>query len=853
MGQMPNQLIRRTKAKQRRSKRRTARHDAEKRLAQLERELRSNEERWRALIDNPVMGITVLDRDHRFLMTNSTYQAMTGYNDDELKEITPLDITPVDQREANQKFFREVERGDRQHYQLIKQLVRKDGKTIWIQLYVFAIHDRAPAGPHLCAMIFDITEKVQAQEEVARRTNELIKVNEELSKEIVERKRSEEQLRRSEAYLAQAQRLSRTGSFGWTPSSGEIHWSDESFRIFALDPKVKPTVDVVLEHVHPDDREVVRRAIRETSQGEKDLDIMHRIVTPDGSVKHVHVLSRTMMDMAGNPEIVGAITDVTERVMHEQVLRLNDERYRFLFDHMPIALWRVSSEVVPALLKDLRSRGIVDVKRYLDENPDDVYQAMEGTRVTEVNQRALQVFGARDTSELLGSATRCWKNSAETYKKILAARFNGEEAVQLETHLTTLDGRTVHGLYFHMSFPLALRGPGVSLGGFLDETDRLRAQSRLAAIISSSDDAIIGKATDGIVTSWNVGATNIFGYEAHEMIGRPITCIIPSELQAEEAEILRRIGQGGRIKNYKTVRHGKDGKRIDISLTVSPVLDQSGKVIGASMVARDITAEKRAEAELQQVRDELARVARVTTLGELTAAIAHEVNQPLTAVISSGNACLRWLSHETPKAEAARKSVERVISEGNRAAQVIKRLRALVQKAPALRERLSINEAITEVLPIIDVEIRRNSISLRTDLASDLPRIFGDRIQLQQVILNLMLNAIDAMSGTAPPRDLLVTSARGELNGVLVAVRDSGTGLDEKSLDRLFEAFYTTKAQGMGIGLAVSRTIVQTHGGSLWARPNEPRGAVFAFTLPVNVEQAPSPPKADMSTTFSRR
>src|SRR6516164_5578896 len=133
-----------------------------------------------------------------------------------------------------------------------------------------------------------------------------------------------------------------------------------------------------------------------------------------------------------------------------------------------------------------------------------------------------------------------------------------------------------------MSFPLALRGPGVSLGGFLDETDRLRAQSRLAAIISSSDDAIIGKATDGIVTSWNVGATNIFGYEAHEMIGRPITCIIPSELQAEEADILRRIGQGGRLKNYKTVRHAKDGRRIDISFTVSPVLDQSGKVIGAS-------------------------------------------------------------------------------------------------------------------------------------------------------------------------------------------------------------------------------------------------------------------------------
>jgi len=327
------------------------------------------------------------------------------------------------------------------------------------------------------------------------------------------------------------------------------------------------------------------------------------------------------------------------------------------------------------------------------------------------------------------------------------------------------------------------------------------------------------------------------GYEAHEMIGRPITCIIPPELQAEEAEILRRIGQGGRIKNYKTVRHAKDGRRIDISLTVSPVLDQSGKVIEASMVARDITAEKRAEAELQQIRDELARVARVTTLGELTAAIAHEVNQPLTGVINSGNACLRWLSPETPNQEAARKSVERVIREGNRAAEVIKRVRALVEKAPTQRERLSVNDAITDVLPMIDAEIRRNAIALRTDLASDVPLIFGDRVQLQQVMLNLMLNAIDAMSGTDPPRDLLVTSARGESNEALVTVRDSGSGLGEKSLDRLFEAFYTTKAQGMGIGLAVSRTIVQTHGGLLWAQPNEPRGAAFAFTLPVNVEQ----------------
>jgi PAS domain S-box-containing protein len=665
-------------------------------------------------------------------------------------------------------------------------------------------------------------------------TDELIKVNEELRKEIAIRKQSEEQLRRSETYLAEAQRLSLTGSFGWTPSTGEIHWSDQSYRIYELDRNVKPTIELALERIHPDDRKLVRRAIDETSRGEKDFDLVHRLLMADGSVKYVHVLSRVVKDAAGNLEVVGALMDITERKKMEETLRQNDERYSFIFDFMPIALWRINSDRTLSLLQDLRRRGIVDLGKYLDEHPDVVYQAMNGTRVTEVNERAVQLFGARDPREMLGVVTRFWKNNADGYKKLLEARFNGEEALQLETQLTTLDGRTIEGLYFFMAFPLALNAPAVTLGGFLDETDRLRVQSRLAAIISSLSDAIIGKTLDGTITSWNEGAEKMFGYEAREMIGQSITRIIPAELQDEEREILWRLRQGERIKNYETVRNCKDGRRINVSLAISPMFDQSGKVVGASKAARDVTAEKQAEAELQRVREELARVARITTLGELTAAIAHEVNQPLTGVVNSGNACLRWLSQETPNLAAARESVERVVHSGNRAAEVIKRIRALIAKAPSQRDQLSVNEAITEVLALVQGEIQRKTISLRTDLSTDIPHIFGDRIQLQQVILNLILNSIDAMSAVLPPRDLLVTSSKNETNDVLVTVWDTGTGLDEKSLDRIFEAFYTTKAHGMGVGLAVSRTIVQTHGGLLWARPNKPRGAVFAFTLPVN-------------------
>jgi PAS domain S-box-containing protein len=647
----------------------------------------------------------------------------------------------------------------------------------------------------------------------------------------------EASLRRSEDYLAQAQQLSRTGSFVWAPSSGDIQWSDEGYRIFGIDPAIKPTVDMVLQRVHPEDRELVRAAIEETSHGEKNFDVKHRIVTSDGSIKYVYALSRAVRDAAGNLEVVGAITDVTERERLEQGLRLSEGRYRYIFDFVPVALWHVVSDDTLAFLQDLRKRGVVDLDRYFDENPDAVYRAMEGTRLIECNQRTVQLFGARDAHDMQGPVSRFWKNSAENYRKLLVARFNGQEAYQVETPLTTFDGRTVEGLYFYMAFPPSLNAPGVSLAGFLDETDRLRMQSRLAAIVSSSDDAIIGKSLDGIVTSWNAGAANVFGYQAQEMIGQSIVRVIPPELQSEELEILQRIRAGERIKNYETKRVAKDGKHIDISLTISPVLDHVGNVVGASKVARDITAERRAAAELRQVQAELVRVARVTTLGELTATIAHEVNQPLAGVVSSGNACLRWLSNEPPDIAAARKSVERVISAGERAAEVIKRVRALVEKTPPQREQLNINDAIAEVLSLMAGEIQRHSIALRTELADGAPVVRGDRIQLQQVILNLILNAVDAMRGVPARRDLVVSSTPREPDGVLVTVRDSGAGLDEASMDRLFEPFFTTKAEGMGIGLAVSRTIIQSHGGELWAERNTPRGAIFAFTVPADGEQ----------------
>ena len=280
-----------------------------------------------------------------------------------------------------------------------------------------------------------------------------------------------------------------------------------------------------------------------------------------------------------------------------------------------------------------------------------------------------------------------------------------------------------------------------------------------------------------------------------------------------------------------------------VSLPLSP--DEQFSVLSLSNALLSIIAiggttflllrNKAAATHLQQVEAELARVSRVTTLGALTAAIAHEVNQPLTGVVSSANACLHWLAGDAPDLAAARRSLERVIADGTRAGEVVKRIRALVRRTPPSSEKLNMNEVIGEVLALLGTEISRTRISLRTELAPDMPDIVGDRVQLQQVLLNLIMNAIEAMSGTGQPRrELLIAAATEGPGRVLVTVQDTGTGLDPKALDRLYEPFYTTKPRGMGMGLAISRTIVEAHGGQLRAAPVEPRGARFTLLLPVD-------------------
>jgi PAS domain S-box-containing protein len=282
----------------------------------------------------------------------------------------------------------------------------------------------------------------------------------------------------------------------------------------------------------------------------------------------------------------------------------------------------------------------------------------------------------------------------------------------------------------------------------------------------------------------------------------------------------------------------KDGRVIWVNASGSVVPGSDRLPRFLVEIIEDSTDRKLAEDSLRKAQAELAHVTRVTTMGESAASIAHEVNQPLAAVITNGNASLRWLAAPTPNVDEAREAVQRIIRDGHRAGDVIQRVRALLRKTGPQKAWLDLNDVIQEVRTLAQSEVHRHRVVLRTELAAGLPPVLGDRIQWQQVLLNLVMNGMEAMSAAADrSRELVTRSGTHGAQGIVVAVRDAGIGLDRQTLDRLFEAFFTTKPEGMGIGLAISRTIIEAHGGRLWATPHDGPGATLQFTLPAGSER----------------
>jgi PAS domain S-box-containing protein len=909
----------------------------------------------------------------------------------------------------------------------------------------------------------------RARDELASNVRELEGTNEALHAENAERKQAEEALRRSETYLAEAQRLSHTGSFGWKVATGEILWSEETFRIFEYDPKTKPTVELILQRVHPDDATLVKETIGRASQDGKDFDFEHRLPMPDASVKHVRIVAHAESGGRDGLEFVGAVMDVT-------VIKEVEDRIRLIINTVPGLLWTA------------RPDGWVDFlnQRWLDYtgltleqglgwawqpgyHPDDLGNVLSKWRAAVAERKPLEVearlrrfdgeyrwylkrafplfdnagrvlgwYGGnidihdlkqaeeklRQNETYLAEAQRLsqtgsWAWSVKTNENLFWSRehyriygfdpdsdsgqyglarerihpadlrafdekldraIQGKSDFEIDFRIVLPDGEVKH--IHNLGHP-RLNNAGELIeyiGTTMDVTEQVRAraaleeafakikksEASLRTIIDTIPTLAWSTEPDGSVEFVNLRWRNYTGLTTEQARGSGWEAVIhpedigwlseqrritmasgkPFELEArmrrhdgqyrwfinradplfdEQGKIVKWYGTNTDIDDRKRAEealrrsenylaeaqrlthtgswvyniltgalvhsseehrrlfgfdpekgipsfdeivsriHPEDrtvalhefetsnpsGKDFDAHFRIvlpdgamryvygtgHPVFNPSGEIREFVGMVMDVTESKRAEEALRQAQADLAHVSRVTTMGELTASIAHEVNQPLTAVVNNANASISLLPKHAPNLEEVREALAEIIDDANRASDVIARVRQLVKRAPIGKSLLNLRDVVQDVLALARHELAARHVTIRTDMSQDLPSVFGDRVQLQQVLLNLVMNGMDAMSQVEAAKRVLIVCARPEIqDGVsraLINVQDSGRGFKPEEKDRLFESFYTTKPQGMGMGLAISRSIIEAHGGRLWAELNQGPGATFVFSLPV--------------------
>jgi PAS domain S-box-containing protein len=621
---------------------------------------------------------------------------------------------------------------------------------------------------------------------------------------------------RSEFYLAEGQRLAHMGSWALSPAGRFDYWSPELFQIYGLDPaKGAPTLDEYLAGVHPQDRAVIAECLERMLRDRTGCDVKQRIVRPDGEVRHVRWVGVPDVDDEIFRGFVGTALDVTDQ------------------EH---------------LIRELR-KSEAELRQLIDIVPDFIFiLAPDGTRLY-ANKRLLDYHGAGVSLETYRDATTiadyCHPDDLEQFVHERRQGLVRGAPFEIEGRQRGHDGN--HRWFLFRYNPLRDEDGRILrwYGTATDIDDRKRTEQTLRRIEAYLAEAQRLGRTGSF--AWNVRRREYvyWSAELYRIFGRDPAEGLPSFQSALDqfhpedwSRVFEARQKAIREKtdyNYEIRLVTPNGDFKHLRVAGHPVVDDAGDVVELIGAAMDITAAKCAEEALRQAQADLAHVNRVTTMGELTASLGHEVNQPIAAAVTNANACLRWLTGDPPNLEEARASALSMVKDGMRAAEIISRIRLLFKKGAPQRELVDATELIREMIVLLRGELTRYAVSVRTELAADLPQLMADRVQVQQVLMNLILNGIDAMKDVDGTRELTIKSQRTENEELMLSVSDTGVGLPQQP-DQIFNAFFTTKPHGTGMGLSISRSIVEAHGGRLRAADNSPRGATFHLFLPTKVE-----------------
>jgi PAS domain S-box-containing protein len=546
-------------------------------------------------------------------------------------------------------------------------------------------------------------------------------------------------------------------------------------------------------HIDLDDRDRVIDSYTRAVVARRNTDCEYRMLAADGHSIWVRDVVSVVVDEDGVARLRGVMLDITRRKHAEAALREK------------AALLDLTHESIFA-------RDMKGVITYWNRGAEELYGWKAEEVIGKVSYRLLQAVSPEPIEKIHTSLVCSDRWDGEfTHTKA-----NGEQII--------VDSR----------WALQRDESGSPIGVMEtnnDVTARKRGDNALrrqASLLDQTHDAVLAWEFPGKIIYWNHAAEQLYGFSREEAIGRRSHELLRTEHPMPTKEFEALIERHGSWTGELT-HMTRNNRKLVIESRHVLMREEDGRRLVLE-TNRDITDRKRAEEKLHQALGDLARISRVTTMGELTASLAHEINQPISAAVMNANVCTRWLQRDQPDVEEARAASSRMVKDVMRAADIIERLRSLYRRSAPQREALHINDIIREMTPLLRHEADRHSVTIRTELDSTLPIITADRVQLQQVLLNLMLNGIEAMKGTGG--ELIVTSSRAEDDQLLISVTDSGPGLPAEEIERIFEAFFTTKPQGTGMGLSISRNIVESHGGRLWASGNAGRGATFHFTLP---------------------